>query len=231
MNIAICDDEPVQLMHIHSLAEKWSTDSDICIQVSLFSNADELLFNYTPGRYDVLLLDIQMEGENGISLAKKIRRCNDGAAIVFITAVSDYVFDGYDVGAVQYLLKPVDEYKLFECLETAHKKRPDSGKLIFETEEGSMVLPENEILYFEACSHKTKIVLNDKELLINQKFSDAAERLSDCFYQCHRSYIVNMKHVNSIKKYAAVLDCGADVPVSRRIYNDFNRAFIAFYRR
>lgn len=231
MNIAICDDEPVQLVHIQSLAEKWSMNSGVRINISLFSNADELLFHYTPGRYDVLLLDIQMEGENGISLAKKIRRCNDGAAIVFITAVSDYVFEGYDVGAVQYLLKPVDESKLFECLETAHKKCPVSDKLIFEAEEGSIAVLDNEILYFEAFSHKTKIALSDKELLINQKFGSIAERLPGCFYQCHRSYIVNMKHINSIKKYAAVLDSGADVPVSRRIYSDFNRAFIAFYRR
>jgi len=231
MNIAICDDEPVQLMHIHNLAEKWGSSFGADIDISLFSCADELLFNYVPGRYDVLLLDIQMEGENGISLAKRIRQCNDNAVIVFITAVADYVFDGYDVGAVQYLLKPVVELKLYECLEKAYKKASDSDRLIFETEEGSTAVSANEILFFEALSHKTRAVLSTGELMLNKNFGSVANQLPDCFYKCHRSYIINMKHVNSIKRYSAVLDGGANVPVSRRIYNDFNCAFIAFYRR
>ena len=110
MNIAICEDEPVHLKHICSLVQKWSGGQT---SVSLFESAEELLFSYSPGKFDVFLLDIQMSGENGISLAQKIRRCNDSASIIFITAVSDYVFEGYDVGAVQYLLKPVNENKLF----------------------------------------------------------------------------------------------------------------------
>lgn len=71
MNIAICDDEPVQLKHIESLVFKWSMHSKEEVHISLYENAQTLLFHYTPGFFDVFLLDIQMEGENGISLAKK----------------------------------------------------------------------------------------------------------------------------------------------------------------
>lgn len=231
MNIAICDDEPVHLRHIETLVQKWSERNGENVCIRLYSSAQSLLFHYTPGFFDVFLLDIQMDGENGISLAKRLRSCKDTAAIVFITAISDYVFDGYDVGAVQYLLKPVDEKKLFDCLQTAKEKPPAPDRLLFDAEAESVLLSEDEILYFEACMHKTKIVLSERSYFTNESFSAVAQRLPDCFFQCHRSYIVNLKRLSAIKKYEAVLDNGACVPVSRRIYRDFNQAFIAFYKR
>lgn len=231
IKIAICDDDPLQLKYIHSLVQKWSNLVSVNTDILLYSNAEELLFNYAPGCFDVLLLDIQMTGENGISLAKRIRSFNDDAVIIFITAVSDYVFDGYDVGAVQYLLKPVNEDKLFECLSTSRRKATSKKRIILESEQGSAAVALDDIIYLEAFSHKTKIVLNDTELFINESISSIEKRIGDGFYKCHRSYIVNIRHINSIKKYDTVMDNGSIIPVSRRIYNDFNSAFIAFYRR
>ncbi|MDE6470769.1 MAG: LytTR family DNA-binding domain-containing protein [Eubacterium sp.] len=231
MNIAICDDDLLQLEYICSLVKKWSNNTNGKNKISLYKSAEELLFDYTPGGFDILLLDIQMDGENGISLAKRIRSFNDDAVIIFITAVSDYVFDGYDVGAVQYLLKPVDEVKLFECLNTSRKKSTSQKRIILESEQGSIAVAIDDIIYSEAFSHKTKVVMNDREFFINESISSIEQKLSDDFYKCHRSYIVNIKHINSIKKYDAVMDNGSSIPISRRIYNDFNSAFIAFYRR
>lgn len=129
MKIAICDDDSVQLKYIYTLVRKWSNIAKNNSVIFCYSNAEELLFNYTPGCFDVLLLDIQMTGENGISLAKRIRSFNDDAAIIFITAVSDYVFDGYDVGAVQYLLKPVNENNCLNVLTIFVKKHLIKRKL------------------------------------------------------------------------------------------------------
>lgn len=231
MKIAICDDDNIQLKYIQGLVKKWSVLTDSKADVLLYSSAEELLFNYTPNRFDVLLLDIQMSGENGISLAKRIRSLNDNASIIFITAVPDYVFEGYDVGAIQYLLKPVNEKKLFDCLNASRKRSVSKKRIILESDVGSTAVSADDIIFAEAVSHKTRIVLADRELSVNEGISSIEKRLSDEFYKCHRSYIVNIKHIDSIKKYDAVMDNGAAIPVSRRIYNDFNSAFIAFYRR
>lgn len=231
MKIAICDDDNIQLKYIQGLVKKWSVLTDSKADVSLYSSAEELLFNYTPNRFDVLLLDIQMSGENGISLAKRIRSLNDNASIIFITAVPDYVFEGYDVGAIQYLLKPVNEKKLFDCLNASRKRSVSKKRIILESDVGSTAVSSDDIIFAEAVSHKTRIVLADRELSVNEGISSIEKRLSDEFYKCHRSYIVNIKHIDSIKKYDAVMDNGSTIPVSRRIYNDFNSAFIAFYRR
>lgn len=231
MRIAICDDDSVQLKYIYTLVQKWGNAVKKALDISCYSNARELLFDYTPGCFDVLLLDIQMDGENGISLAKRIRSFNDNAVIIFITAVPDYVFDGYDVGAVQYLLKPVNEDKLIDCLNTALKNLPEKKKIIFEIDSTNIAVSENDIIYAEAYSHKTKIVLSDKEFFISENISSVEQILGNDFYKCHRSYIVNINHIDSIKKYDVAMDNGSIIPVSRRIYNDFNNAFIAFYRR
>lgn len=228
MHIAVCDDDEVQLEYICSLVENRSTHN----RVARFKSAEELLFNYTPGLFDILLLDIQMQGENGISLAKRIREFKDDATIVFITAVPDYVFEGYDVGAVQYLLKPVDERKLFDCLDMACKKaKSEEERFIFETDSGTTVVSPAEILYFEATSRKTKAFLSDDDFFINEPFTVIEEKFDKDFFKCHRSYAVNLRHVNSIKKYEAVMDNGSVIPISRRIYNDFNTAFISHYRK
>lgn len=231
MNIAICDDDLLQLEYICSLVKKWSSCKNEQNKISLFKSAEELLFSYTPGCFDILLLDIQMEGENGISLAKRIRSFNDDSVIIFITAVSDYVFDGYDVGAVQYLLKPVNAVKLFDCLNASHKKSTLQKRMILESEQGSTAVAVDDIIFIEAFSHKTRVVLNDRELFINESIGSIENRLGSDFYKCHRSYIVNIKHICSIKKYDAVMDNGSSIPISRRLYQDFNGAFIAFYRR
>lgn len=231
MKIAICDDDTVQLEYINTFVQKWSNAVKDNAEISCYSNARELLFDYIPNCFDILLLDIQMEGENGISLAKRIRSFNDDAVIIFITAVSDYVFDGYDVGAVQYLLKPVNEVKLFECLNASRKKSTLQKRIILESEQGSTAVAVDDILYLEAFSHKTRVVLHDRELFINESISSIENRLGNDFHKCHRSYIVNIKHINSIKKYDAVMDNGSSIPISRRLYQDFNGAFIAFYRR
>lgn len=231
MKIAICDDDSVQLKYIYTLVQKWSSIAQDNSDIYCFSSAEELLFNYTRGCFDVLLLDIQMIGEDGISLAKRIRSFNDDAGIIFITAVSDYVFDGYDVGAVQYFLKPVNENKLFECLNNFREKAPEKKKILLENDNGSTAVAVDDIIFIEAFSHKIKVVLKDDTLFINESIGSIEQRISDDFYKCHRSYIVNINHINSIKKYDAVMDNGSIIPVSRRIYNDFNNAFIAFYRR
>ncbi len=228
MNIAVLDDEKLHLDHLCSLVRSLAREGD---NIFAYSSAEALLFDWFPGKFDLLLLDIQMPGDNGLSLAKQIREYGDDSAIIFITAVSDYVFDGYDVGASQYLLKPVDKAKLVRCIDSARNAHSESKKLIFETDRGINAFEIKEIFYLEAVSHKTKITTRSDEITVNESISSVSERLPEYFFKCHRSYIVNLGHVSSIRQYETVLDNGAVVPVSRRLYREYNMRFIEFYRR
>lgn len=229
MKIAVCDDEIKQLGHIAAMAEKWAKKYPGA-SVTKYSSAEELIFNYFPGKFDILLLDIQMSGESGISLAKKIRDCRDECSIIFITTLSDYVFEGYDVGAVSYLLKPVDTSKLFECMDKCACRTAKNKKLVLESWQQAFTFYESEIYYLEALSRKTVIHLKDGERELSLPFEQTLSALSGDFFRCHRSYCVNLSRIRSLKKYEAILDNAVSIPVSRRLFSDFNKVFIKYYR-
>lgn len=229
MRIAIVDDDITQLKHIAGLtSEITGVEYE---KISLFTSSEEFLFYYSPGLYDLLLLDIQMNGDNGIVLAKKIREQNDNVSVIFITAVSDYVFSGYDVGAKQYLLKPVNKAKLKECIDKLKEERADGVKIFFNNSDGGLAISSRDILYLEAVAHNTEIVCKNGVITAADSISECEKKLTDRFVKAHRSYIINLEYISSIKKYNAVLDNGGCVPISRRLYSEVNRRFIDFYRR
>lgn len=231
MKLALCDDDLTQLEYLEKLVLNWMESRGVHWEIFKYPAAEQLLFDYYPNRFDVLLLDIQMQGINGVALAKKVRELGDAAAVIFITALIDYVLEGYNVGAVQYLLKPVDKAKLFEALDSVCVKTKDKPKIILENEDKKQAVYRDDIIFAEAFSHKTRIVLNSGELFVGKSISQVQQLFDKDFYKCHRSYIVNIKHINEIRKYELVMDNGAVIPVSRRIYKDVNREFISYYRR
>lgn len=107
MRIAICDDEAVQLQLIASYG-RISKHLSSTLTIECYSNADALLFAYQEDyAIPILLLDIQMKGLNGMELAKLVRKYSKDTIIIFITGVSDYVYDGFNVQALNYLMKPI----------------------------------------------------------------------------------------------------------------------------
>ena len=107
--IAICDDEETQRAYISALVRSWAEQSDHTVELELFGSAEEFLFHYEEqNNYDILLLDIEMDRIDGITLAKRVRAENEAVQIIFITGYSEYIAEGYEVAALHYLMKPVD---------------------------------------------------------------------------------------------------------------------------
>ena len=118
--IAIIDDSSVDTSYIASLVNTWAELSDTSVQVTTFFSAEAFLFTYAENRiFDILLLDIEMDGMNGIELAQKLRREGADIQLVFITGYPDFISKGYDVAALHYLMKPVLQEKLAQVLDRA----------------------------------------------------------------------------------------------------------------
>ena len=118
MNIAYCEDEKIQLEYMEQLIKKWADEGNDTVTYFGYGSAKELLFEHPDSfPFDLLLLDIDMDGMDGMALAKEIRKKDQKLPIVFLTNRSEYVFEGYEVGALRYLLKPVEETKLFSLLD------------------------------------------------------------------------------------------------------------------
>jgi len=104
LNIVLCDDENAEVDYLTGLVRKWAAMQELCINISDFPSAESFLFAYEDDKaVDILLLDIQMGGMDGVALAKKVRASNKEVQIIFITGYMEYIADGYDVEALHYL--------------------------------------------------------------------------------------------------------------------------------
>jgi len=237
IKITICDDEQTEINYLSVAVRKWARNNNITITVLSFNNAEDFLANYINISSDILLLDIQMPGLNGVELAEKVRReyKNDTVQIIFITGFADYISLGYDVAALHYLMKPVKENKLFEVLDRALKKLNKIEKTIIFTSTDGENIPvlTSDIMFVESFAHYSEITISSKTKITVRTPINEIERnlgeLSNDFIKCHRSYIVGLKHIKKITKTDVILDDGSVVPISRRLYNDVNQAMIKFF--
>ena len=226
MTIAVCDDDINQVNALKAILREWNS----LVTIDEYSSAEQFLFCYPDHPCDLLLLDIEMGDMNGMELAHKLRENGDFLPIVFITGYSEFMQDGYDVEALHYLMKPVDRNKLLAVLDRC-SQRSTANRAVFPAEDGSVCIDIFNIVYLEAFGKKTQITLKDgsKEMCACG-LSAAAEKLNSDFISCHRSYLVNIRYIRNISRKEIVLDSGEAIPLSRRLYDSVNRAFIGFYK-
>lgn len=151
--------------------------------------------------------------------------------IIFITGYSEFMQDGYDVEALHYLIKPVDRQKLFQVLDRYEYRYKTDSRIILPSDDGSVLVSADDIVYLEAFGKKTQITLNSgKEMTCICGLRAAAEKLGNNFVSCHRSYVVHIGYIRSISKTEITMDSGKKIPLSRRSYDSVNRAFIDYYK-
>ena len=233
IKIAICDDESRQAEYIKMLANKWSEQKFAKVQVTMFGGAENFKAALSDGKeFDILLLDIQMGGQNGVELARELRESDDKTAIIFITALAGFISEGYEVSALHYLVKPVDEHKLFETLDKAYKNLTRPKKFLIVNSEGrDCRILFDDILYIEAYKHYVTVVTSEgTEYETRRNISAVESELDDSFFRCQRSYIVMLKHVKHISKTEALMDNGKTISLSRNIYKDLYKAFIRYFK-
>lgn len=243
--IGICEDVKAQQRNLCHMVEAWANESGYQAEVRLYDHASAFWFDWSGGlNLDILLLDIDLgEGQrNGMELAKIIREKDPRLVIIFITAMSEYMSQGYDVQAFHFLVKPVEEARLREVLNRAVWVAPAERKreYLLLSEEGQVMrVAFDEIVYAEAFSHSVTLHLSADarrkgvtEMEVRSLgMKELEKRLpAEDFFRCHRSYILNLSHVNRLEKCQVFMDDGNCLPVSRRREKELFRAFVDYYR-
>lgn len=233
INIAICEDEKVQVDLLEKYVNSWAQMNNIKINIEKFYTGDAFQFHWSENKkFHIILLDIEMPGINGVELAKNIREEDERINIIFITALTDYIGEGYDVSAINYLIKPIKEEKLYECLDRAMEKVPEEDNWILIEEEGKVIrIKEKDILYIEAFSHSIEVNTIEKKYRTRKNIGVMEKELDEnLFVRCHRSYIVSLLHIKTISREEIELDNGERIPLSRRRYKEVNMKFIKYFR-
>ncbi len=232
MRIAVCDDEEVQRKLIIKYLREWAGEKGEAVEAVPFPSAESFLFAWEDDRrYELLILDIQMGGISGMELAERVRREDEEIPILFITGYETYMAQGYEVAAIQYLLKPVYREKLFVVLDRVARGRRAEEKLAFQTEEGTLLLMPSRIWYAEAMGHYCMLHTADTVWRVRHSITELVKRLGENreFVHCHRSFLVNMRHIAAITRSEVVMDDDTRLPVSRGAQKAVNRAFIQNY--
>ena len=232
MRLAYCDDEEIQLEYMQRLAEHWAKQAGVPLTYCAYKSAEELLFENTEGYpFDLLILDIDMQGMSGMELARKIRAKDAGIPILFLTNKREYVFEGYEVQALRYLLKPMSEEKLFPLLnEVCAAAREEMQSLIVSVDGEHCKIAVSDILYLEADGHYVKIHAVKQDYVVKKTLSELTDELTDEFALTHRSYLVHLMHVERVQRTECILSDGSSVPVSRNSYKAVNEAFIRYWK-
>lgn len=215
IKIAVCDDEAAMCEQMKEMAAQilgqWKEPFDMACYLS----PQELLGNsYRP---DLLFLDIQMPGLNGVELARKLKEQELDCAIIFVTVLEDCMLDAFEVEAVDYLCKPVDKDRLERALRRVLKrwKNTAGNHLFIQTKSWSRKVKVSDIYYCEVINRK--IYLHTKSGVIEYygKLKETERQLGSSFIKCHRSYLVNLRYLQEYKEGSITLENGESLPVSR----------------
>lgn len=232
LHIGICDYEQVEIEYIKGILSDWSKEQEIQIYVDSFNSAESFLFEYAEDKtFDILLLDIQMSKMDGVALAKEVRKRDECVQIVFITGFPDFMAEGYEVSALHYLMKPVDKEKLYGVLDKAVKGISKQSKRIYLQIEGeSLCLGVKSIQYIEAFDHMLSIQSTEGQYAVKMPLYEMEAMLTENFVRCHRCCAVNLDYVKKITKLGILMDSGKELPISRRLYPEVNRAMMKYLK-
>lgn len=212
--IAVCDDDIQMRRFLRSAAE----ESGIACTVKEFSDGAELLRD---GReYDILLLDIDMPVVNGMDAARQIRRKDRKAKIIYVTGYQDYMQRSFQTHPFSFLVKPVKKEEVIKQLREAvlySREEENAVTLRLLTTQGMEEIAVPDLYYLEYQSRKLRLVMKQGERMIRGKLSDYLERLTPYgFASPHKSFIVNLYHVKSIRGYDIRMMNGDQVPLSQK---------------
>ena len=225
LNIAVVDDEKIIRDYIRKMIENKKPDCN----VACFSSGEKL---FTAAKsFDIILLDIQMDGMNGIEAAKEAREKNADTVLIFITGIKEYVFEALDIYAFHYLLKPVTEQKFTEVFEQALReaglrKMRQKKQLFINTRNKGITIDADNILYIESISRKVEIHTMQEVIEAYAALGELETQLGGSFYRCHRGYLVNMAHIKEYKSDCITLTGGNTVYLTKKKYGEFVNAYM-----
>ena len=233
LRLAICDDEPMDCALVAQMSREILGAEGVEAELSAYPSAAELLRAIRAGRaFHIFLLDVMMEGMDGMELAAALRAGHEDAAIIFISSNREMALRGYEVAAARYLAKPVEREKLREallyCAASREKKRP----LALPTASGgqSRVDP-SAIVYVEAWERGVRLDLGGEKLEAKIPISQIAAMLPEGqFAYCHRTLLVNLACVRHVRYCELELKNGERLPISKYRLAQFKSEFLKYLR-
>lgn len=230
LKIAICEDHVEFGQQVAQAVKQVLQDHHVPHHITVVQTGECLL---AAGVFDIVLLDIELPGQNGIEIATAMRRQGNLCNIVFLTSHPKYVFSAFDVEASNYLLKPIDQRKLEKTLMKLVHKHNEEAQACYTVKCGTQVhrVPFTQIEFAEIFGRKVTLHTPGRTFVFNGKLEELEQAFPGGFFRCHKSYLINLSKIISYDRACAVLQGGQTVPIARRKYAALGTAFLAFLQK
>ena len=227
--IAVVDDNPKDAALLKQCVEKYCGMNGLAVMIHVFHDGLDLI--RSSENHDIVFLDIQMGKLDGLETARFIRKINKETILIFVTNMAQFAIKGYEVDALDFILKPPSMASIVFVLDKAMKRLDGGGggtQFSLRTADGTISLSANEITYVEVFDHNLIYHTTRGEYTVRGRLSDVSEKLSpDRFVMCNRSFIVNLRHVSSVTSdYLLIGDTRVSVSKSHR--KELMRRFSSF---
>lgn len=239
IRVAFCDDDLTILNQLSVLMDQYRVLHNQKMEYTVYNSPLELLAAMERGvRYDILLLDVLMPGENGIEAAKEIRALDRTIKIIFLTSSAEFAVQSYAVGAYFYQLKPIWEDSFIRLMDSvlAECSKEVADSLILKCTNGITRVSLAQLEYCEVIGRALLLHLSSGKVLESSgRLDDLSKQLlpRGGFLRPHRSYLVNMDYIQNISYRSMTLSCLTEIPIPRGKYAELKNAFLehAFHER
>ena len=216
LRIAIVEDDTAYAEKLKSYIERYGVEKKLVMEITHFPDGLEIVDRYRAA-WDIIFMDIEMPHLDGMGAARRIRGMDPDVIIIFVTTMAQYAIKGYEVGALDFVLKPVNYVQLSARLDKAVKllNRDPDRYLMVPCEDVKERVPARDILYIEVRNHTLEIVTVARRYTMRGTLAEMENALEGChFSKCNQGFLVNLKNVTGVKK-DSVLVGGHELPISR----------------
>lgn len=215
LRVAICDDEIETCNNIRNMIKDLLERENIKHEIIVYDNGYSLLD--TVISFDLIFLDIEMQGINGMDVARKIRTFNKDTKIIFITNYTDYLIEGYTVHAERYFIKPVDPLEFNYELSSILKTEIRDNKFILDDRIGPYKIYLKDIVFIEFYDRKTIVHKINEDLTTNLSLKEWYNFLKNYnFSKNHKAFIINLDYVKELKNNSIIIKNDIELPLSRK---------------
>lgn len=231
LRVAIVEDEEEYRKQIENMIGEYEQEYKKTIHLTVFSDGEELIEQYSKNhKWDIILMDIEMPNMDGMEAAQKVREIDKEVVIVFITNMAQYAIKGYEVEALDFILKPLNYYTFSMRFTRAlgRIKSKESKYICLNLSTGLKRIDYKDIYYIETQSRMLYYHTKEGEFIVRGILRDVQEELEAFhFVKCNQCYLVNLKYVTEIRKNIAVV-AQRELEISRRNRQAFLSAVMSY---
>ncbi len=228
-HIAVVEDEREFADQLQEFLKRYEEEQDTKFKISIFADGSEILEDYQCV-YDIILLDIEMPQVNGMEAAERIRMVDPDVVLIFITNMGSYAIRGYEVEALDFVMKPITYYGFAMKMTRALKRvrRKEQQQIVLTLSGGMKKLSIQQIYYIEVQNHMLHYHTSEGEYILRGTMQSVEEMMRPYpFVKCSHWYLVNLAHVSEVQKNKAIVG-GHELEISRRNRTPFLKALTEY---